>query len=87
MATYTKEKDVETVLEDDIEARNTMQEVFSNTARWPAGFGGFAADVVANINGEEKKGTVTVKGPKDITISIEEENIKNFLQCLIAIFL
>ena len=54
MATYTKEKDVETVLEDDIEARNTMQEVFSNTARWPAGFGGFAADVVANINGEEK---------------------------------
>ena len=79
MATYTKEKDVETVLEDDIEARNTMQEVFSNTARWPAGFGGFAADVVANINGEEKKGTVTVKGPKDITISIEEENIKNFL--------
>ena len=79
MATYTKEKDVETVLEDDIEARNTMQEVFSNTARWPAGFGGFTADVVANINGEEQKGTVTVKGPKDITISIEEENIKNFL--------
>ena len=79
MATYTKEKDVETVLEDDIEARNTMQEVFSNTARWPAEFGGFAADVVANINGEEQKGTVTVKGPKDITISIEEENIKNFL--------
>ena len=55
MATYTKEKDVETVLEDDIEARNTMREVFSNTARWPEGFGGFTADVVANINGEEKK--------------------------------
>ena len=79
MATYTKEKDVETVLEDDIEARNTMQEVFSNTARWPAGFGGFTADVVANINGEEQKGTVTVKGPKDIAVSIEEEKVKSFL--------
>ena len=79
MATYTKDKDVETALEDDAEARQTMQEVFSNTARWPAGFGGFTADVVANINGDEQKGTVTVKGPKDIEISIEEENAKGFL--------
>ena len=79
MATYTKDKDVETVLEDDTEARKAMQEVFNNTSRWPANFGGFTADVVANINGEEQKGTVTVKGPKDIKISIEEENAKGFL--------
>ena len=79
MATYTKDKDVETILEDDSEAREAMQEVFSNTARWPVGFGGFTADVIANINGEEQKGTVTVKGSKDIEISIEEENAKGFL--------
>ncbi len=79
MATYTKDKDVETVLEDDTEARKAMQEVFNNTSRWPANFGGFTADAVANINGEEQKGTVTVKGPKDIKISIEEENAKGFL--------
>jgi hypothetical protein len=79
MATYTKDKDVETTLEDDAEAREAMQEVFSNTARWPVGFGGFTADVVANINGDEQKGTVTVKGPKDIEISIEEEKAKSFL--------
>jgi hypothetical protein len=79
MATYTKDKDVETVLEDDTEAREAMKEVFSNTARWPVDFGGFTADVVANINGEEQKGTVTVKGPKDIQISIEEEKAKGFL--------
>ena len=79
MATYTKDKDIETVLEDDTEARKAMQEVFNNTSRWPANFGGFTADVVANINGEEQKGTVTVKGPKDIEISIEEENAKGFL--------
>ena len=79
MATYTKDKDVETVLEDDTEARKAMQEVFNNTSRWPTNFGGFTADAVANINGEEQKGTVTVKGPKDIEISIEEENAKGFL--------
>ena len=79
MATYTKDKDVETVLEDDTEARNAMQEVFNNTARWPAGFAGFTADVVANINGDEQKGTVTVKGSKDIEINIEEEKAKGFL--------
>ena len=33
MATYTKEKDVETTVEDDASARKAMQEVFSNTAR------------------------------------------------------
>jgi hypothetical protein len=79
MATYTKDKDVETTLEDDSEAREAMQEVFSNTARWPVGFGGFTAEVIANINGEEQKGTVTVKGSKDIEISIEEEKAKSFL--------
>jgi hypothetical protein len=79
MATYTKDKDVETTLEDDAEARDAMREVFSNTARWPAGFNGFTADVAANINGEEQKCKVTVKGPKDIKISDVEEKAKSFL--------
>ena len=79
MATYTKDKDVETTLEDDAEARDAMREVFSNTARWPAGFKGFTADVAANINGEEQKCKVTVKGPKDIKISDVEEKAKSFL--------
>ena len=60
-------------------ARKAMQEVFSNTARWPAGFGGFTADVTANINGDEQKGTVTVKGPKEIETDISEEKAKGFL--------
>ena len=79
MATYTKEKDVETTLEDDASARTAMQEVFSNTARWPAGFGGFTADATANINGVEHKGTVTVKSPKEIETDISEEKAKGFL--------
>ena len=79
MATYTKEKDVETTEEDDAEARAAMQEVFSNTARWPEGFSGFTADVMANINGFEQKGTVKVKGPKEIETDIRDESAKGFL--------
>jgi hypothetical protein len=45
MATYTKEKDVESELEEDPKARETLREVFGNTARWPQGFKGFTADV------------------------------------------
>ena len=79
MATYTKEKDVETGLEDDPEARKAMREVFLNTARWPKGFGGFSANVVTNINGEVQRGTVTVKNAKEVETTIEDEKAKSFL--------
>lgn len=79
MATYTKEKDVATTQEDDSEARAAMAEVFGNTARWPAGFSGFSADVVVNINGKEEKGTVTAKNVKEIETSIQDEKAKGFL--------
>jgi len=78
MATYTKDKDVETTAEDNSQAREALREVFGNTARWDAGFKGFTADVVVNINGKEEAGTVTVKGPKEIEVSLNEEAMKEF---------
>ncbi len=79
MATYTKEKDVETTLSDDADAREALREVFGNTARWPAGFPGFTADVTVNIDGKSETGTVTVKNAKDIETSIADEAAKEFL--------
>jgi len=79
MATYTKEKDVATDAVEDPKAREAMSQVFSNTARWTVGFGGFTADVVVNINGEEETGTVTVKNAKEIETSIQGEKAKEFL--------
>ena len=79
MATYTKEKDVESELEEDPKARETLREVFGNTARWPQGFKGFTADVTVNIHGKEEVGTVTVTGPKDIETSIKDEKLKEFV--------
>ncbi|MCA9484023.1 MAG: DUF3386 family protein [Nitrospina sp.] len=79
MATYTKEADVATTVEEDPQARAAMQEVFGNTARWDANFKGFTADICVNLNGTEHKGTVTVKGPKEIEATITDEKAKSFL--------
>ena len=78
MATYTKEQDVTTTQEDDPKARETLREVFGNTARWDAGFKGFTADITVNINGKEESGTVTVKNAKEIEITIADETAKEF---------
>ena len=79
MATYTKEKDIKSTLEEDPQAREAMKEVFGNTARWPAGFKGFTADVTVNIGGSEETGTITVKGPKESETTIQGEKHKEFL--------
>ena len=79
MATYTKEKDVETTQEDDSQAREALREVFGNTARWSADFKGFTADVTVNISGSEESGTITVKGPKEIEHTFQGEKHKEFL--------
>ena len=79
MATYTKEEDVATAQEDDPQARETLKEVFGNTARWSADFTGFTANVTVNINGSQVSGTITVKGPKEIEHSIEGEGHEEFL--------
>ncbi len=78
MATYTKEKDVESTLEDDPKAREALEAVFQNTARWDSNFNGFSADISVNINGKEEKGTVTVKGPKEIETTLSDAAMKEF---------
>ncbi|MEC7641635.1 MAG: DUF3386 family protein [Nitrospinota bacterium] len=78
MATYTKDKDVGTTLEDDPKTREALREVFQNTARWPEGFKGFTADIAVNMDGKEEKGTVCVKGPKEIEVSLKDEKLKEF---------
>lgn len=78
MATYTKEEDVATTVEDDPQARSAMAEVFSNTARWDADFKGFTADITVNINGDEHSGTVTVKGAKEVETTLTDEKAKAY---------
>jgi hypothetical protein len=68
-----------TETQDDPEARDILRRAFEKTARWPADFQGFAADVRVNVDGKELSGTVIVKSAKDVSVSIEDPDVQKWL--------
>lgn len=83
METYNRE-DSKKEIPDDPKARNLLQEAFMKTSRWPNGFSGFEADLFININGQEKKGRVTVKSSKDVSVSLPDEAVQKWAQSQIG---
>jgi hypothetical protein len=69
--TYSKEVPL-TDAQDDPEARELLRRAFEKTARWPAAFKGFTADLTVNVDGKELKGTVTVKSAQDVAVSLAD---------------
>ncbi len=65
---------------DDPKARDLLQAAFAKTARWQPDFKGFQADLRVNVNGKETKGTVTVKLPRDITVTIDDADLQTWAQ-------
>ncbi|MEK6549312.1 MAG: DUF3386 family protein, partial [Nitrospirota bacterium] len=75
--TYSKEAPP-TDAQDDPEARELLRRAFEKTARWPADFKGFAADLTVNVDGKEITGTVTVKSAQDVAVSIADAEIQKW---------
>ena len=69
-----------TDVQDDPKARELLQAAFAKTARWQPDFKGFQADLRVNVNGTETKGTVTVKGPRDVTVEIDDADLQTWAQ-------
>ena len=67
-------------VQDDPKARDLLQAAFEKTARWQPDFKGFKADLRVNVNGKETKGTVTVKGPRDVTVVIDDADLQTWAQ-------
>ena len=67
-------------VQDDPKARELLQAAFAKTARWQPDFKGFKADLRINVNGKETKGTVTVKGPNDVTVGIDDADLQTWAQ-------
>jgi len=74
------EKEVSSDVQDDPKARELLQAAFDKTARWQPDFKGFQADLRMNVNGKETKGTVTVKGPRDVTVVIDDADLQTWAQ-------
>ena len=81
MNTHAQEQ---TAVADDPQAREALRRAFENTARWPQGFKGFAADLTVNINGKELHGPVTVKGPREVSVQLGDEEIQKWAQDQLA---
>jgi hypothetical protein len=65
---------------DDPKAREALRRAFENTARWPQDFKGFTAELTVNINGKESHGTVTVKGPRDVSVQLADGDVQKWVQ-------
>lgn len=83
METYTREQET-TDVQDDPKARELLQAAFAKTARWQPDFKGFQADLLVNVNGNETKGTVTVKGPRDVAVVIDDPELQTWAQSQIG---
>lgn len=79
MPTYEREE-TKSSTPDDPKARELLRRAFEKTSRWPAGFGGFEADLRINVNGKETSGKVTVKNSQDVTVSLPDEELKKWAE-------
>jgi hypothetical protein len=79
MTMYTRQETT-TDVQDDSQARELLEAAFQKTARWQPDFKGFQADVRINVNGKETKGRVTVKGPRDVSVSIDDSDLQTWAQ-------
>jgi hypothetical protein len=67
-----RQHQTQTDVKDDPRARAMLREAFEKTARWQADFKGFTADLTVNVGGKESRGTVTIKSPKDVAVSLPD---------------
>lgn len=72
--------DTENTVTDDPQARALLQQAFENTARWQPDFRGFSADLTVNTDGRQVRGTVLVKGPREVTVQLPDEGIQKWAQ-------
>ncbi len=79
MDTYQREQTA-TEAKDNPEARALLRKAFEKTARWQPDFKGFTADLEININGKVSKGSVTVKGPKEVQAALPDADLQKWAE-------
>jgi len=70
----------QTTVADDPKARALLRQAFEKTARWQSDFNGFTADLTVNVNGKETKGPVMVKGPREVSVQLDDADVQKWAQ-------
>lgn len=79
METYTRQNE-QTAVADDPAARTLLRQAFDNTARWQKDFRGFTADLTVNTDGTEVSGSVTVKGPREVSVQLADDELRKWAE-------
>lgn len=69
---------------DDPQARDLLRRAFEGTARWQKDFKGFTADLTVNVNGKEISGPVIVKGPREVSVQLSDNETQKWVQELLS---
>lgn len=75
-----KREEGKTDVQDDPKARALLKNAFEKTSRWQPDFKGFTADLTVNVNGKEVRGSVTVKGPRDVSVSLPDPDVQKWAE-------
>ena len=75
-----KREEGKTDVQDDPKARAMLKNAFEKTSRWQPDFKGFTADLTVNVNGKEIRGSVTVKGPRDVSVSLPDADVQKWAE-------
>ena len=65
---------------DDPQARDLLRRAVERTARWQKDFKGFTADLTVNVSGKETSGPVIVKGPREVSVQLGDDEIQKWAQ-------
>jgi len=77
MMEHTQESSTVT---DNPQARDLLRRAFERTARWQKDFKGFTADLTVNVSGKETSGPVIVKGPREVSVQLGDDEIQKWAQ-------
>jgi hypothetical protein len=76
----SKPQETAAEVKDDPKARGLLRDAFEKTARWQKGFNGFSADLRVNVNGREFRGTATVKGPREVAVTLPDPEVQKWAE-------
>ena len=65
---------------DNPQARDLLRRAFERPARWQKDFKGFTADLTVNVSGKETSGPVIVKGPREVSVQLGDDEIQKWVQ-------
>ena len=78
MQMHESKPEVVTHVKDDPQARELLRRASEKTSRWGRDFPGFTADLICNNQGKTLKGSVMIRSPREVEVSLPDEGLQKW---------